>query len=86
MEKIFCKTFRQALKEANWIVRQSGYDNYMDFKGIEDDQSLMNAERIGFEPDFTFSGEVQCITLFDKELNPVVRVAWYENDTDDIIR
>lgn len=82
MEKRFYKTFRSALKDANLLVKDRRYDNYMTFNGYETAESLMGAERIGFEPDFTFSGEVPCITLFDKDLNPVMRLAWWENNNE----
>lgn len=33
----------------------------------EDDRSLANAERFGFDPDFTFAGEVAAFQIIDND-------------------
>lgn len=66
MEKRIYTTYEAALQAANEFAKEN--NAYVAKEMVpEDDRSLANAERFGFDPDFTFAGEVAAFQIIDND-------------------
>lgn len=66
MEKRVYTTYEAALQAASEYAKEK--NAYVAKEMVpEDDRSLANAERFGFDPDFTFAGEVAAFQIIDND-------------------
>ena len=78
MEKRFYRTYEAALQAANEFAKEN--NAYVSKETIaEDDRSLLNVEKFGFDPDFTFGGETPALQIIDNDTyEDIAHFAYWE--------
>lgn len=78
MEKRLYRTYDEALNAAKAYAKEN--NAYVADRMVsEDDRSLMDADRFGFEPNFTFSGETAAFNIIDNDsYEDIAHFAYWE--------
>lgn len=78
MEKRFYRTYEAALQAANEFAKEN--NAYVSKETIaEDDRSLLNVEKFGLDPDFTFGGETPALQIIDNDTyEDIAHFAYWE--------
>jgi len=72
MNKQFYRLRKDALRAAEIFANQNY--GYVKSNGIESDESLRDAERFGFSPDFSFSGEVAAFHVISSKTYDIIGI------------